>query len=624
MTTLAKQRTSLTRRRFVAGLAAGIGLSSITPLHCALSAVRPPRPSQRHWLQAVLPSVDQKFDPFARLLVARSDDSPDSHTRIKSGDVHPIRASLNYAAALLDTGESSRVERANHILRVAIGLQDTDTFSKTHGLWPWFLEEPIAKMASPDFDSAAFCAMPLLMCWALNRDRLEPSLHDPIRAAILRATTSIRQLEVEPARTTSAILGTSLTLLASQELRHSELRSYARESLRRLHAHVVRQGSFADYNSPVDTLVALQELSRLLWLIKDSRDLSIVTALHERAWRHVAEHFHPPTDQWAGPHSRCHNTDLRKQPATLAFLQTASGNRLKFALPDPLPLSLEAYRIPIECPRKFIRHFTHLDSPRQSIETFVQPEAAKAGSLNSIAGTTWLHPKFALGTVNRGDFGNHRRPFLAHWGTPTATRFLRLRCLVDETDFSSALLFSAQHQSAVLASVSFSTNHGMAHPAASPIKNGTVVAKEIRLRFELSGDLADCTVRTMGTDKKTIVIQDQTTRFVIRPLAGSFGGAEVKWEFPELGLAKSVDVVLYSGNEKAIELEKLSEAFVCFAFEDWPYEQRELPANQIQVRSNAGRLQARWSTRGRTLSLDAPVKPASFDSMNDALRAGVA
>lgn len=613
-------RTMLTRRNFVAGLAAGASLASFPFIQTAAAASRSLSTAQLRWLLAALPAEDQKFDPFAKMLVASAANSSGHHSTLKTGDVHATRESLNYAAALLDTGEAWRVERANQLMRVVIGLQDTDTASKTHGFWPWYLEEPLARMSSPDPNQADFCAMPLLMGWTLHRDRLERSLVEPLREAILHATRSIQRRDVSPEHTSIAVLGTAVTLLAAQELKIPELRAYAKDRLRRLHAHIVQQGSFAEYNSPVDTLVVIQELSRLLWLLRDSRDLAIVTALHERAWKHLADHFHAPTAQWAGPHSRSHETDLRKRPAVLSFIQSASSSRLKFFLPDPLPLTLEAYRIPLECPRKFLRHLTDLKPSRETIETFVQRDPARPGSLNAVVGTTWLHPQFTLGSVNRGDLWSQRRPFLAFWGSPTAPRFLRLRCLKDGIDFASALMFSAQHQGAAIVATTFCTDHGDTHPTLDPLKNGTIAAKDLRLRFELGGDLAGCTVRTLGNERKAVVIQDQSIRFILRPVAVTFAGAEIQWQFPELGLAKSIDVILRTGEEKAFDLAKLSEAFVCFAFEDWPYEQRELPEARIESRYNAGRLQARWQTRGRTLSLDAPVKPASFDSMTDSFR----
>ena len=59
-------------------------------------------------------------------------------------------------------------------------------------------------------------------------------------------------------------------------------------------------------------------------------------------------------------------------------------------------------------------------------------------------------------------------------------------------------MFSAQHQGAAIVAVTVCTNHGDTHPSLAPIKDGVIKFKELRLRFELGGDLAGCTVRTVG------------------------------------------------------------------------------------------------------------------------------
>jgi hypothetical protein len=612
----------LTRRRFAAGIAAGASLAGFsTPLSLLAAPTRwGISDDQRQRLLALLPAEDQRFDPFAKMLVASAANGPGYHTTFKAGAVHPTRASLNYAAALLDTGEEARVRRANEILRVVVGLQDKDTASKTFGLWPWYLEEPLAKMSPPDFNWADFCAMPLLMSWMLNRERLVADLVGSIREAIVNATTSIQRRAVAPSDTSIAVLGTGVVLLAAQEFKLPELRAHAKERLQRLHAFILGQGSFAEYNSPTEMVVVLQELARMLWLVKDSRDRSLLSALHDLAWKHVATHFHAPTRQWAGPHSLSDETDLRKRPATLAFLQAAAGKGADLGVSAPLPLSLEAYRIPLECPRKYARLITQLVKPRPVVEVFLKPDASKDGAHNPVVGTTWLHPRFTLGTVNRGDFWTLRRPFLAYWGTASAPRSLRLRFLKDGVDFASALMFSAQHEGDALVAVTLCTDHGDTHPSLVPLLNATIIATDLRLRFEFGAELADCTVRTVGEESKGIAIQDKAVRFIVRPGLGKFGGETTRWEFPELGLAKQFDAVLYSGESKAHDLAKLKEAFLSFAFEEWPYDQRALPELKVEARVNEGRMQARWVTRGRTLELDVPVKPGSFTAMNDAFR----
>ena len=362
----------------------------------------------------------------------------------------------------------------------------------------------------------------------------------------------------------------------------------------------------------------------MLWLVKDSRDRSFIAELHDLAWKHVATHFHPPTRQWAGPHSRSYATDLREQPAVLAFIQAACGKSVELGCVEPLPLGLEAYRVPLQCPRKWARLFASLKEPKLVIETFVKADDSKDGSRNPIIGTTWLHPRFSLGTVNRGDLWQQRRPIVAYWGSPSGPRFLRLRFMKDDADFSSALSFSVQHEGSALVVVTLCVDHGDTHPSLDPIKDGKIKAARLGLRFEFGGALADCTMRTVGDGKKAIVIQDREVRFLLRPVASAFAGSGFKWEFPELKLANHVDMVAYQGELKEHDMMALGDAFICFTLEEWPYDQPQMPAGAMESQLAGGKFRGRWITSGKTLDIDAPVKPAGYSAMSDAFRSSVA
>src|SRR5688572_13789028 len=162
----------LSRRRFV--LTSGLALGGLAwPSSLSAAGMRSLSSAQRDWLLEALPAEDKRYDPFAKLLVNSAVNGPTYSAQARTGDVHVVRPSLHYAAALLDADEKWRTERAKEILRVAISLQDQDSTSQTHGLWPWSLEEPLAKMSLPALDSAAFCAVPLLMIWIGHRDQLE-------------------------------------------------------------------------------------------------------------------------------------------------------------------------------------------------------------------------------------------------------------------------------------------------------------------------------------------------------------------------------------------------------------------------------------------------------------------
>ena len=124
---------------------------------------------------------------LAAQMIRRPFSSPGYHTTLTGGEVHPTRDSLDYAVALLDTGEPEWQKRAEDILRKVIGLQDQDPASKTYGIWSWFLEEPLEKMSPPDWNWADFCGVRLLQVAMRHRSRLPVDLAENLDSAIRHA-----------------------------------------------------------------------------------------------------------------------------------------------------------------------------------------------------------------------------------------------------------------------------------------------------------------------------------------------------------------------------------------------------------------------------------------------------
>ena len=105
-------------------------------------------------------------------------------------------------------------------------------------------------------------------------------------------------------------------------------------------------------------------------------------------------------------------------------------------------------------------------------------------------GTTYLHPQFALGSINRGDLWNQRRPLIAHFGTAAAPGYLQLRFLKNDYDFSSAILHGTQREGLVVGAVNLITNGGDTHISLDKVKAAKIRARDLRLRFELGGPAA--------------------------------------------------------------------------------------------------------------------------------------
>jgi len=525
---------------------------------------------QRQAFVRALAREDAKYDPAQQMLQAEFS-SPGYHSTLAGGTVHRTRESLEYAVALLDSGAPERLERAEAILRRVIALQDQDPNSKTYGIWPWFLEEPLDKMAPPDWNWADFCGTQLLQVAIDHLDRLPADLQQKVKGSILHAARSIQRRDVDPSYTNIALMGTYVTLVAGERFDVRELRDYGRQRLRRFFDYTQEKGSFTEYNSPTYTVVAIEEISRMLRHVRDEESRELLGWLNNFAWRHVACRFHEPTRQWAGPHSRCYSTLLR--PATLAFLQRALGEDFKLAPPPRsdasgdlfLPEaqaweSLDAHRIAAVCPVDLRSGFqAHLTSS-EVIEVFVRNPRAE----HDIIGTTYLHPEFTLGSVNIGDLWNQRRPVVGYWRTPGGPAAVRLRLLHDDYDYASASIFTVQEQADILGAVLFATDRGDTHISLDKIANATIRARDLRLRLDFEGAVGGLALTGELELGEPIRFTSGLVEGTFCIPAAEFAGLPVRFETRRESGATWIDLVLYHGPERPFDFTRIAEAAIVF------------------------------------------------------------
>lgn len=510
-------------------------------------------PLARQRLLEALAPRHQQYDAAVHM-VQTPFHSPGYHTTLTGGTVHPTRESLVYAVAVLDTGELPLLPRGIDIVRKVVSLQDRDPAHDTCGIWSWFLEEPLQRMSPPDWNWADFCGVQLLQVVLSHRDRLPAELAEQVDEAVRCAAASIRKRNVGPAYTHIAVMGTYVTLVAAETYGDEELLEYALDRLRRLHAHCTEQGAFTEYNSPTYTVVALQELARLYCHAEHPEALALTEDLYRMAWQEIADHFHSPTRQWSGPHSRCYSTLL--DPRTLAFIERSLDGRVDWGQAAAHP-GLEEQRLPTPCPDDLIERFVALE-PRELRKTFV-------GGERPVVGTTWLTPELSLGSINRGILWNQARPLLAYWGTPEAPAFLRLRFLHDGYDFCAARFEGEQREGLVLAGITFDPRGGDRHPSLDRLVDGAFTATDLRLRFELGGAARELEPALPGTLAAPLSLDlGGLTLHLTVPFA-RFGELSGRWAIERDEATVGLDVVLYQGEARRFELVELGVAAVGLA-----------------------------------------------------------
>jgi hypothetical protein len=239
------------------------------------------------------------------------------------------------------------------------------------------------------------------------------------------------------------------------------------------------------------------------------------------------------------------------------------------------------------------------------VETFLKGD-------RPIIGTTYLHPDFALGSINRGDLWNQKRPLLAYWGSARQPAYLRVRFLHDHYDFTAAQFFSVQKQGNVLAGINFAVDGGDRHPSLDRIKNGAIKAKDLRLRFEFGGSANKKIVLPKAGSSTANLAFDNLRAEISVPYA-KWGTQTGHWETGNDEHTAWLDMVLHSGLEQPFQLAELGEAAAGFGVALGTEATGNPP---VQWSLENGRLQLGWPGLG----LDLPVRPASLAAQQSSIR----
>ena len=534
-------------------------LTGIGPLHAQITAMPQPLAplqtplaidfaSQKNRLDTLLTAQDRDYDSSAQMLRKRLN-SPGYHTQIKSGFVHPTRESTNYAAALLDAGDQASQTRAIAILRRILALQDTDPSSKTYGIWSWHLEEPLSQMAPPDWNWADLIGVQLIHIALYHRQRLPADLQFQIEAAIGHAGRSIIKRAVKPDYTNIAVMDIYVTLVAGELFDNPEFRDYGLSRLQIFFDYTRENGGFTEYNSPTYTVTALEEIGRLLAHVRTPKARPLIETLYRVAWQEIAHHFHVPTRQWAGPHSRNYSDWIEKR--TLGLIQRATQNRVDFGV-EVGPL-LHDVRFALPCPPDLEPYFTRLSAARHEIKTY-------SASGPPLVATTFLSPGWTLGTINRSDLWNQRRALLFYGGTAAKPTFARLRFLKDGEDFAAAQFFSAQKGGQVVAALGFARDGGDTHIALDPLKNASFEAKDLRLRLEMGGAQIPKSLRVPAALQEPAKFRLADLDCTLSVPFARFGELPGRWESGGEGEKSWLDVVLYSGAAREFDFKTIETA----------------------------------------------------------------
>jgi len=548
---------------------------------------------------------NELYDPEVKM-IRKPFHSPGYHTTLKGGFVHPTRDTFTYAVALLDSGIEEYRRRAEEVLEKGLSLQDTDPSSRTYGIWSWFYEEPLEQMSPPDWNWADFCGKELLQVALDHSDRISPELLKKVKEGIYHAAQSIIRRNMGPHYTNIAIMGTYVTIVAGQVLEDEEIWTYGKNRLKRVHEYNLYHGAFTEYNSPTYTVVALEDLSRMLLHIKDEECLKMIEDLYQIGWKCLAEHFHPQTWQWAGPHSRCYNSIQDKM--LWSRIQIATGGKVRFMPDDELESGINWHRIKLKCPEKFLPYFTDLNCERYIRETFYKGSEGE----RSQTAVTYMTPQYAIGSFHQSEMWNQRRAIIGYFGNHKQPLCMHLRFLHDGYDYSSATLHCVQSKNKLLAILNFATDGGDTHISLDRIKDATIQASDLRLRLEFTGaiDLLECPDEWDLNNSVTCKVNDTFIHFMIPKC--TFGEYPISYEINREDGKIGIDVICYQGEKRFICFNELSEAICVMAMQIYSGDLESASSMDISLIQSDDKLKASWAVDGETLTVEVHRKPQPF------------
>ncbi len=472
------------------------------------------------FLDAQEPNYNNELSLLGRRWV-----SPGYHSSVPTGAwVHATRESLSYAACLTWRGRPADLARARQVIHAVVSLQERRTTEATYGIWPWMYEQPLAAMDPPDWNWADFCGNALLTIHRVGGELLGRQTLEEIREAVEAAALAIFRRNVDPGYTNIAVMGGVMTAAAGELLGEDWCVEYGRERLKRVLEHIRVHGDFTEYNSPTYTMVALEEAERALYLVTDPEVRDAAERLRWQAWTVIADHFHPATDQWAGPHSRAYSDYLKPNVARRIGRSVARELRIAEQIAEERSILDDVPSIVPElpCPDELRCQFDARHSAGREVRRrfFLHHDGRER------TGYTWIDPEVSLGSISDDSMWTQRRGVIGYWrGGPTRPAVFRIRGLKDGRDFASLQVLAAQRERTVLAAVTPACGYGDYHLSLDRSTTGCYDASSLVVRLSVAGDGA----RVTGPDSGTWLLSCGEWGVSVRIIDACFGAGTIRW-----------------------------------------------------------------------------------------------
>ena len=550
------------------------------------------------------------YDPVQKMVELNFVDSIELinsiHTAITENHkfAHSVNHSVRYAYLLLLSSGKKSSKTADDLIRSVLYCQQNNPLKNNYGLWPYYSEEPIEKMPSPDFNQAAFILIALLEIYRQFKDKLDKTLYPLIEKACYAASTFIVNRNTGLQYSHVVTIECYVCILGGELFSKPEFVNYGVQKIEKFMHYVFSNGDFFEFNSPTISLLMATSLGGFIQNLKNERALDSAKQLNKFLWNSLARHYHFATRQLAGPFSRTYRDFLGDKE--YAILNAATDGKVHVSASFDLVHSFNDYLVyNAYCPPRFYPFFTGEKNIEYSQRLISHGAAYPFFAFAQIA-TTYIRPKYSLGSFNRQELWTERRPLISHFGTSDNLYCMRVRCLLDDFDFSSAQLHCVQVKNSALGHICFSTNRGIRHMDYDEYKDGIAEISDLRIRFLITGDSSRLRIKQQE-NSISVGYEDLLLSF-------SFGFYRADGMSPYIELSKkdgttSFDLVLYRGARKKFDFNRINCAICQFCLH---ISERGHTCLPVENELSDGYLISHQKNGDFDMEVKTPVKPQNW------------
>ena len=554
------------------------------------------READKIFFENFMNNLDKSYDEKASMTSYFMGENTPAHSKLKNKTVHDTRNSFEYAYHLLRRNNDGDVTRAHDVLYRVLQYQDINPNSKTYGIWPYYIEEPLYEMVAPDFNWADFNGKTILRILLHHESKLTNDIKMRLKDSVYHACMAIIKRNVGPDYTNISVMGSYVTIIAGEYFGWADIFAYGKERLKKLYEYNTNNGSFSEFNSPTYTFTALFDLSDFVLEAKDNESFNYANTLLDMIWETLALHYHPQTGQLAGPHYRAYSFLLDDN--TKFTLEKGLNHQINLA--DSIENLIDKnfcydFSHEIKCPEKFIPYFTEKLKERVMDQTFRPGTTAY----------TYFNNNFTVGSLSLLVSWNQHKNVLGYFGSIEKPIAFNLRFLHDNYDYCSALMGTVQDKNKVLTGVNFVTDFGDTHGVLDPVKNATISAESMVLQYVFKGAVDELKVEKISDKSFCIKHKECGVNLIIDFPYVIFDDFKTKSEFEKNGDELYFNLVLYKGERRDFNFALIKKAALIASLE---ISVGEINKTETEILEKDGRIKADFNN----LSVDLPLIPGTF------------